>query len=33
MSKGALYRKMTQYWIKMSTKHPSETNNKFEKSY
>ena len=33
MSKGALYRKMVQYGIKLSTKHPSETNNNFENSY
>ena len=24
---------MMQYWIKLSTKHPSETNNNFENSY
>ena len=24
---------MMQYWIKLSTKHPSETNNYFENSY
>ena len=30
-SKGALYRKMMQYGFKLSTKHPSETNNNFEK--
>ena len=33
MSKCALYRKMMQYGIKLSTKHPSETNNNFENSY
>ena len=33
MSKGALYRKMMQYGFKLSTKHPSETNNNFEKFY
>ena len=33
MSKGALYRKMMQYGTKLSTKHPSETKNNFEKSY
>ena len=33
LSKGALYRKMMQYGIKLSTKHPSETNNKFENCY
>ena len=33
MSKGALYRKMMQYGIKLSTKHPSETKNNFENSY
>ena len=33
MSKGALYRKMMQYGIKLSTKHLSETNNNFENSY
>ena len=32
MSKGALYRKMMQYGIKLSTKHPSEANNNFENS-
>ena len=31
LSKGALYRKMMQYGFKLSTKHPSETNNNFEK--
>ena len=31
MSKGALYRKMMQYRIKLSTKHPSETNYNFKK--
>ena len=30
LSKGALYRKMMQYGIKLSTKHTSETNNNFE---
>ena len=33
LSQGALYRKMMQYGLKLSTKHPSETNNNFEKSY
>ena len=33
LSKGALYRKMVQYGIKLSTNHPSETNNNFENSY
>ena len=33
MFKGALYRKMVQYGIKLSTKHPSETFNNFENSY
>ena len=33
MSKGALHRKMMQYGIKLTTKHPSETNNNFKKSY
>ena len=33
MSKGAQYRKMMQYGIKLSTKHPSETNNSFDNSY
>ena len=32
LSKCALYRKMMQYGIKLSTKHPSETNNNFENS-
>ena len=32
-SKGALYRKMMQYGVKLSTKHPSETNKNFENSY
>ena len=32
LSKGALYRKMMQYGFKLSTKHPSETNNNFENS-
>ena len=31
--KGALYCKMMQYGIKLSTKHPSETNNNFENSH
>ena len=31
--KCALYRKMMQHGIKLSTKHPSETNNNFENSY
>ena len=33
LSKCALFRKMMQYWIKLSTKHPSETNNNFENYY
>ena len=33
MSKYALYRKMMQYWFKLSTKQSSETNNNFENSY
>ena len=33
MSKCALYRKMMQYGIKLSTKQPSETKNNFENSY
>ena len=33
LSKCALYRKMMQYGIKWSTKHPSETKNHFENSY
>ena len=33
LAKWALYRKMMQYGIKLSTKHPSETNNNFENSY
>ena len=33
LSKCALYLKMMQYGIKLSTKHPSETNNNFENSY
>ena len=33
LSKCALYCKMMQYGIKLSTKHPSETNNNFENSY
>ena len=33
LSKDALYRKMMQYGIKLSTKHPSEANNNFEKRY
>ena len=33
LSKCALYRKMMQYGIKLSTKHPSETNSNFENSY
>ena len=33
LSKGALYRKMLQYGIKLSTKHLSETNNNFKNSY
>ena len=31
--KCALYRNMMQYGFKLSTKHPSETNNNFEISY
>ena len=33
LSKGALYRKMVQYGFKLSTKHPPETYNHFEKCY
>ena len=33
LSKGALYHRMMQYGIKLSTKHPSENNNNFEISY
>ena len=33
LSKCALYRKMVQYGIKKSTKHPFETINNFENSY
>ena len=33
MSKDVLYRKLMQYGIKLSTKHPSETNKNFENSY
>ena len=33
LSKCALYRKMMQYGIKLSTKHRSETINNFENSY
>ena len=33
MSEGALYSKMVQYGIQLSTKHPSETNNNFQNSY
>ena len=33
LSKGALCRTMVQYWIKLSTKHPSETKDNFENSY
>ena len=33
LSKGALYCQMVQYGIKLSTKHPSETNNNFENIY
>ena len=33
LSKGALYHKMMQYGIKLSTEHPSETNNNFVISY
>ena len=33
LSKCTLYRKMLQYGIKLSTKHPSETNNNFENTY
>ena len=31
LSKGALYHKMMQYGFKLSTKHPPETNDNFEK--
>ena len=33
LPKGALYRKMMQYGIKLSTKHPYETINNFENCY
>ena len=33
MSKDALYRKIMQYGIRLSTKQPSETKNNFENSY
>ena len=33
LMKCALYHKMIQYGIILSTKRPSETNNKFENSY
>ena len=33
LSKGALYRKLVQYRIELSTKHPSETNYNFESCY
>ena len=33
LSKGALYHKIMQYGLKLSTKHPYETNNNFENSY
>ena len=33
LSKCALYRKMMQYGIKLSTRHPSETKNNSENSY
>ena len=33
LSKCALYRKMMQYGIKLSTEHRSETNINFKKSY
>ena len=33
LPKCVLYRKMMQYGITLSTKHPSETNNNFENSY
>ena len=33
LSKGALYRKMMQYGIQLSTKHPSGINDKFENIY
>ena len=33
LCKGALYHRMMQYGIKLSTKHPSETSNNFEDSY
>ena len=32
LSIGALHRKLMQYGFKLSTKHPSETNNSFENS-
>ena len=32
LCKGALYHRMMQYEIKLSTKHPSATNNNFENS-
>ena len=33
LSKCAIYRKMMQYGIKLSTEHPSETNNNSKTSY
>ena len=33
MLKDALYCKMMQYGIKLSAKHPSDTNNNFENVY
>ena len=33
LSKCALHRKVMQYGILLSTKHPSETNNNFKNSY
>ena len=33
LSKCAIYRKMMQYGIKLSTEHPSETNNNSKNSY
>ena len=33
LSKGALYRKIMQYWISLSIKHPSGTDNIFENIY
>ena len=33
LSKGALYRRMMKYWMKLSTKHPSDTHNNFKNSH